>query len=189
MAAGVERLARVELRQRAARYTSLDGRVAEDEYFYAEQKARVVLEAERYYREMFLGQESSWNLRDRHMARTLAARRDHLDRTRGVAKVVVWGHNSHVGDARATEMGQRRELNVGQLVRERYPGESVHVGFTTADGTVTAASDWNARAERKRVRLPLPGSYEEAFHRAVEPLHPNVEWQAGEPPETYPSGL
>jgi erythromycin esterase-like protein len=87
-----------------------------------------------------------------------------LDRQVGQAKVVVWAHNSHVGDTRATEMGQRGELNIGQLARERYGVEAILVGFTTHHGTVTAASEWGGPAERKRVRPALPGSYEGMFH-------------------------
>ena len=82
------------------------------------------------------------------------------------AKVVVWEHNSHLGDARATEMGQGGEWNVGQLVRQRYGADCVLVGFTTYDGTVTAASNWHGAAERKLVRPALPGSYEALFHQA-----------------------
>ena len=82
------------------------------------------------------------------------------------AKVVVWAHNSHLGDARATEMGRRGELNVGQLVREKYGQDAMLIGFTTHHGTVTAASDWGEPAERKRVRPALAGSYEALFHAA-----------------------
>jgi len=78
----------------------------------------------------------------------------------------VWAHNSHLGDARATEMGQRGELNVGQLVREKHGHEAILIGFTTHHGTVTAASDWDGPAERKHVRPALPGSYESMFHDA-----------------------
>jgi erythromycin esterase-like protein len=155
----------VELRRSAADYASRDGRVAEDEYFYAEQNARLALNAERYYRAMFRGRASSWNLRDTHMADTLDALVRHLDAHGRPARLVIWAHNSHLGDARATEMGQRGEINLGQLVRERYPGQSVSIGFTTFDGTVTAASEWNAPAERKRVRPGLPGSIESVMHQ------------------------
>src|SRR5215207_3319664 len=155
----------VELRRRAAEYASRDGRVAEDEFFFAEQNARLVKNAEEYYRSMFRGQASSWNLRDRHMVETLHALVAHLNgRSEGGAKVVVWAHNSHLGDARATEMGERGEWSVGQLVREKYGGESVLVGFTTYAGTVTASSDWDAQPERKRVRPALKDSYEALFH-------------------------
>jgi erythromycin esterase-like protein len=159
----------LELQRRAAEFARRDGRVAEDEFFYAEQNARLVKNAEEYYRSMFRGRVSSWNLRDRHMAETLDALVAYLGRQEGIAKVVVWEHNSHIGDARATEMGQGGELNVGQLVREKYGREAVLVGFSTYSGTVTAASDWGAPAERKRVRPALAGSYEELFHRVGFP--------------------
>jgi len=153
----------VELQERAADYARRDGQVAEDELFYAEQNARLVKDAEAYYRAMFLAEVPSWNLRDRHMADTLDALVAHLER-QGDARIVVWAHNSHLGDARATEMSRRGELNVGQLVRERHGRDAVLVGFTTHHGTVTAASDWGGPAERKRVRPALPGSYEAMFH-------------------------
>ena len=145
------------LRRRAEAYLRRDGWVAEDELFFAEQNARVVRDAEEYYQQMYRAEVSSWNLRDRHMAGTLDALVEHLDRRLGRAKVVVWEHNSHVGDARATAMGARGELNVGQLARQRYGNECLLVGFTTYDGAVTAASDWGDAAERKRVRPALPG--------------------------------
>ena len=154
----------VDLQRRADEYASLDGAVAEDEYFQAEQNARLARNAEEYYRAMYRGRHSSWNLRDCHMAETLDALIAHLDRQGGAGKVVVWEHTSHLGDARATEMGARGELNVGQLVRERYGAGAVNVGFTTYTGTVTAASDWGGLAERKRVRPGLAGSYEALFH-------------------------
>jgi erythromycin esterase-like protein len=159
----------VELQRRADRYAHLDGRVAEDEYFYAEQNARLAKNAEEYYRTMFHGRVSSWNLRDRHMVETLDALVPHLDRHGGRTKVVVWAHNSHLGDARATQMGDAGEWNVGQLVRERHATETVLVGLTTDHGTVTAASDWDGPAERKRVRPGLPGSVEALFHETGIP--------------------
>jgi erythromycin esterase-like protein len=159
----------IELRQRAAAYASTDGRVADDEFFFAEQNARLVKNAEEYYRSMFRGRVESWNRRDTHMAETLDALAAHLGSRGPKAKIAVWEHNSHLGDARATEIGDAGEFNVGQLVRERYGGESVLVGFTTHHGTVTAASDWDAAAERKRVRPALPGSYEVLFHEVGIP--------------------
>jgi erythromycin esterase-like protein len=159
----------VELRHRAADYAQRDGRVAGDEFFRAEQNARLVKNAEEYYRTMFQGRVSSWNLRDCHMAETLDALLTHLDTQFSTTKAVVWEHNSHLGDARATEMGTRGELNVGQLVRERHGREAMLVGFSTYHGTVTAASDWGAPAERKRVRPGLPGSYEALFHEVGIP--------------------
>jgi erythromycin esterase-like protein len=113
---------------------------------------------------MFRGRISSWNLRDRHMAETLEALVAHLERTGGRSKVAVWEHNSHIGDARATDMGHAGEWNVGQLARERFGDDAVLVGLTTYSGTVTAASDWDAPAERKRVRPGMAGSWEALFH-------------------------
>ena len=241
----------VELQRRVAEYSTRDGRIAEDEFFYAEQNARLAKNAEEYYRAMFRGRVSSWNLRDRYMAGTLGALVKHLDRHGGRSKLVVWAHNSHLGDARATEMGEGGELNVGQLVRERWGREAVLVGFSTYSGTVTAARDWDEQPERRRVREALEGSYEALFHavgipnfllnlrdddgaaeqlhprrleraigvvyrpeterlshyfhasladqfdvvlhfdetRAVEPLERTANWEAGEPPETYPTGF
>jgi erythromycin esterase-like protein len=154
----------VELRSRMAEYAARDGRVASDEFFYAEQNARLIRNAEEYYRSMLQGPVVSWNLRDRHMAETLAALQRHLGED---AKIVVWAHNSHLGDARATEMSTRGELNLGQLLRERHGAAVVNVGFTTYGGTVTAASDWDAPAERKTVRPALEGSYEVLFHQVA----------------------
>src|SRR6266567_1073850 len=156
----------VELRRRAADYASRDGRVAQDEFFFAEQNARLVLNAEKYYRSMFRGRVASWNLRDQHMAETLNALVTHLNSKGQPAKVAVWEHNSHLGDARATYMADSGELNVGQLVRAHYGPEAVLIGFTTYTGTVTAASDWDGPAERKRVRPALVNSYEALFHEA-----------------------
>lgn len=159
----------IELQRRAAEYANRDGLVAADEFFFAEQNARLVKNAEEYYRSMFQGSVSSWNLRDRHMAETLELLVDHLSRHYGTAKIVVWEHNSHLGDARATEMGQRGELNVGQLVRERHEHDSRLIAFSTYTGTVTAASDWGGPAERKRVRPALSESYEALFHEVGLP--------------------
>lgn len=155
----------LEVQRRKAEPSQSDGRVHEDELFYAEQNARLVKNAEEYYRTMFRGRVDSWNLRDRHMAETLEALIRHLGRRGGAgARVVVWAHNSHIGDARATAMGASGEWNVGQLTRQRL-GDGVRlIGFTTYGGTVTAASDWDAPAERKRIRPALPGSYEALLH-------------------------
>ena len=241
----------VDLQRRRAEYASQDSRLARDDFFYAEQNARLVRNAERYYRSMFRGRTESWNLRDRHMADTIEELLRFLEQPWAPAKIVVWAHNSHLGDARATELGEYGELNVGQLVRERHGADSVSVGFTTYSGTVTAAADWDAPAERKTVRPALPNSYERLFHEtgtprfllairddkaladaltsprleraigvvykpetergshyfharlaqqfdyalhfdettALEPLERTAVWTAGEPAETYPSGL
>jgi erythromycin esterase-like protein len=234
----------LELRGQAAALAR-DERTAEpDEHFYAEQNARLVLNAERYYRAMFRGGVESWNLRDRHMAETLEQLSAHLERISGRAKVALWEHNSHLGDNRATELGGSGQLNVGQLVREQYGQAALLVGFTTYTGTVTAASQWGGPAERKNVRPALPGSWEELFHEqragsflldnsqlhgrrleraigviyqpqterishyfharladqfdavvhidettALEPLERTSEWEAGELPETFPTGI
>ena len=159
----------LDLRARAAEAARSGGASPEDELFHAEQNARLVKNAEEYYRSMFRRRDSSWNLRDCHMADTLDALLRHLDREGNPAKVVVWEHNSHIGDARATEMGAEGEWNVGQLVREPWGGQAVLVGFTTHHGTVTAASGWDAPAERKRVRPGLPGSVEALLHEVGVP--------------------
>ena len=159
----------LELQRRAAELARIDGEAATEEFFSAEQNARLVRNAEKYYRTMFGGRVSSWNLRDRHMAETLEALAGHLRRRHGRAKVVVWAHNSHLGDARATEMGRMGELNLGQLVRERHPADCVLVGFSTYGGTVTAADNWDEPARTKRVRPGLPGSYEDLFHATGSP--------------------
>ena len=242
-----------ELRTRAQELARRDGRLPEDEHFYAEQNARLVRNAEQYYRSMFRGRVQSWNLRDRHMAETLAALLRHFDGRTGRAgpsRAVVWEHNSHLGDARATQMGDLGEWNVGQLVREEHGDDAVLVGFTTHSGTVTAANDWDGAGLRRNVRPALDGSYEALFHeadpddfmlllddpalrealpaealeraigvvyrpetervshyfsarlreqfdvvlhydvtRALEPLERTAEWDRGEAPETWPSGL
>ena len=157
----------VELRRAAAEYARRDGRVAPDDLFYAEQNARLVRNAERYYRAMFGSRVASWNLRDRHMAETLEALIAFLDKQdlgAGHSKVVLWAHNSHLGDARATEMGAAGELNLGQLVRQSHARDAILAGFTTFQGTVTAASNWDEPAMRKEVRPALPDSYEALFH-------------------------
>jgi erythromycin esterase-like protein len=159
----------VELRNQAADYARRDGRIAADEYFFAEQNARLVANAEQYYRSMFRGRVSSWNLRDTHMAETLDAVVERLEREGDRARVCVWAHNSHLGDARATAMGQGGELNVGQLARQRYGRDSCLVGFTTFSGTVTAAHDWDEPAGRRDVRPGLAGSVESLFHRLEIP--------------------
>ena len=152
----------MELRRRSTELVSADADAGEAELFYAEQHARLVANAERYYRSMFGDRTSSWNLRDEHMAGTIHSLMTHLDGAG--AKMVVWAHNSHLGDARATEMSERGELNVGQLVREKFAEESFLIGFSTYAGTVTAARDWDSPAEQRRVRPGLGESYEELFH-------------------------
>jgi erythromycin esterase-like protein len=156
----------VELQRAAGAYAKLDGRLDPDALFYAEQNARVVRNAEAYYRAAVAGGVHSWNLRDRHMTDTLGLLAEYLGRGGEETKIVVWAHNSHLGDATWTELGTHGELNVGQLVREQHARDAVLVGFTTYSGTVTAASDWDAPAQRKHVRPALEGSYESLFHAA-----------------------
>jgi len=142
--------------------TSHDPR-SEEEFFYAEQNARLVKNAEGYYRSMFRGRDQSWNLRDAHMTETLVALLGHYGKGSN-AKAVVWAHNSHLGDARATDMAQRGEWNMGQLARELFGDRVYSIGFSTFAGTVTAAQDWGAPAERRRVRPAMHGSCEDLFH-------------------------
>jgi erythromycin esterase-like protein len=158
-----------ELRRRGSEYLQRDGHVAADEFFWAEQNAVVIKNAEQYYRTMFRGDVPSWNLRDHHMMETLLALVTHLDQSQRSTKVVVWAHNSHLGNATATEMSERGEINLGQLVRDHAGRDAVSIGFTTNTGTVTAASDWDAPAERKNVRPALAESYEGLFHEVGLP--------------------
>ena len=153
-----------DLRRRAAEYAARDGRIAADEYFVAEQNARVVRDAEAYYRAMFRGGAESWNLRDRHMMTTLEALVDHAGGAARSGRVVVWAHNSHLGDARATSLSAHGEWNVGQLARERFGHAVYSIGMTTHAGEVTAAHRWEGAAARRIVRPSLPGSYERVFH-------------------------
>lgn len=159
----------IDLRNRAAEYAARDGYAAQEQYFFAEQNARLIRNAEQYYRSMFAARAESWNLRDTHMMGTLEALLEWVGRQSGVAKAVVWAHNSHLGDARATQMSQWGELNLGQLVRQRYGRDAYLLGFTTHAGTVTAARGWGEPAERRKVRPSLDGSYERLFHDAGIP--------------------
>jgi erythromycin esterase-like protein len=147
--------------------SSTDDR-AGDELFFAQENARLVKNAEEYYRTMFRGRVSSWNLRDRHMTETIRRLDEHLGRGGSPQKIAIWAHNSHLGDASATEMGDAGEYNVGQLMRECCGQETFLIGFSTYTGTVTAASDWDGEIETKRVRPGLPGSYEALFHASGE---------------------
>ncbi|HYF19599.1 MAG TPA: erythromycin esterase family protein [Ramlibacter sp.] len=145
-----------------------DGAVQEDPdaLFHAQQNARLVRSAEQYYRSMFRGRVSSWNLRDLHMADTLQALSAHLQERLGEPpRMAVWAHNSHLGDASCTAMGEEGEWNVGELMRKRWPAETFLLGFTTYEGTVRAASEWDQPGEVKTVRPGLPGSWEDVFHQ------------------------
>jgi erythromycin esterase-like protein len=154
-----------ELYTHAAQLAMQDGQAAEDAFFSVQQNARLAKNAEAYYRAMFRGRVSSWNLRDTHMADSLDALLHYLTQRNGSpAKIVIWAHNSHLGDARATEMGEGGEINLGQLARERHGRDAFLIGQTTYHGTVTAATDWDDPAQRKTVRPGMPGSYEGLFH-------------------------
>ncbi len=153
-----------------ARGTERDAETMADaeDRFALEQNARLVKSAEEYYRTMFHGTASSWNLRDSDMVATLDELVSHLEQSGDrAAKVVVWAHNVHVGDARRTARSALGEHSLGQLVRERYGADAVLVGLTTYQGTVTAAPDWNAPAEHMRVRPALAASFESLLHAAA----------------------
>ncbi|MFC4638346.1 erythromycin esterase family protein [Deinococcus hohokamensis] len=152
----------VELQRREA---ELSRGTSDDEHFFAEQNARLARNAEQYYRAMFRGREDSWNVRDTHMVETLAALVERAEAQGQEAKVVVWAHNSHLGDARASAMGrQRGEVNLGQLTRERWPDSTLIIGQSTYSGTVRAADDWDEPAQVMTVRPGMPGSLEALLH-------------------------
>lgn len=134
-----------------------------DRHFDALQNARLVADAERYYRVMYYGSRAAWNLRDRHMFDTLESL---LDFHGAGSKAIVWAHNSHVGDSSATDMSLRGEFNLGHLCRQAFGKDVCSIGFGTDSGTVAAASDWDAPMETKAVRPGLAGSYEKLFHES-----------------------
>jgi protein-L-isoaspartate(D-aspartate) O-methyltransferase len=148
-----------ELLARRIEYSEADG----DDFADALHNARLVANAERYYRVMYYGSVESWNLRDQHMFDTLESL---LAFRTPESKIVVWEHNSHIGDARATEMGARGEHNVGSLSRVKFGDALFTVGFGTDHGTVAAASEWDGPMEIKRVRSARSDSYEGLFHAA-----------------------
>lgn len=148
---------------RRQEYALRDG----ERYLDAVQNARLVTNAERYYRTMYYGSRASWNLRDSHMFETLNALLNFYGQD---SKAVIWAHNSHVGDASATEMGVRGEHNIGQLCREQFEDRAYLIGFGTDRGSVAAASDWDGPMQIKSVRPSLKGSYEHRFHQTSEEL-------------------
>ena len=152
-----------DLLERRLDYARADG----DRFFDATSNAHLVAAAEEYYRVMYYGGPASWNLRDQHMFDTL----ERLLAFRGPnAKAVVWAHNSHVGDARATEMGAARgEHNIGQLCRQTLGDAAFSIGFGTHTGTVAAATDWDGPMQIKKVRPSHPSSYERLCHDADVP--------------------
>lgn len=152
----------VELLRKRADYIPRDG----ERYFDAAQNARLIADAERYYRIMYYGSRASWNLRDTHMFDTLQAVLDH----HGLgSRAVIWAHNSHIGDASATEMGRRGEHNIGQLCRAHFGGACYAIGFGTNDGTVAAAAGWDEPMQVMSVRPAHAQSYERVFHLTEAP--------------------
>ena len=152
-----------DLLEKRLAYAAEDG----EGFLDAERNARLVAAAERYYRIMYNGDAESWNLRDSHMFETLQS----ILESRGPnSRAVVWAHNSHIGDARATDMGMRRgELNIGQLCRQWWEDEAALIGFGTHTGTVAAATHWDDDMEVKQVRPSREGSYERVSHDAGVP--------------------
>ena len=149
------------LRKRGA-YSEHDG----ERFMDAVQNARLVANAERYYRIMYYGSRASWNLRDTHMFETLKNLMSHHGPR---SKAIVWAHNSHVGDSAATEMSARDEYNIGHLCREEFGNGCYSIGFGTHSGTVAAASNWDEPMEIKDVRASLAGSYERLCHETGDP--------------------
>jgi erythromycin esterase-like protein len=154
-----------EMEQRFAAWQNNPQRERNDDLFSAYQSARVVKNAEAYYRLSYNRGFSTWNLRDNHMADTIHALTGYLDALgNSKSKIVVWAHNTHQGDARMTDMGETGELNVGYLMRKATDGNSVLIGFTTYTGRVMAASEWGLEGVTMKVRPALPGSYSRLFH-------------------------
>ena len=149
------------LHQRSA-YAEHDG----ERFMDAVQNARLIANAERYYRIMYYGSRASWNLRDSHMFETLKTLLSYYESR---SKIVVWAHNSHIGDAAATEMHSRGEYNLGHLCRKEFGEQSYSIGFGTNTGTVAAASDWDGPMEIKTVQPARPDSYEHLCQRTGIP--------------------
>jgi protein-L-isoaspartate(D-aspartate) O-methyltransferase len=143
-------------------YAEHDG----ERFLDAIQNARLIANAEEYYRVMYYGSRASWNLRDTYMFETLQTLREHYWPEN---KVVVWAHNSHVGDASATEMASRGEFNIGSLCRKAFGKDMYSIGFGTDSGTVAAASDWDGPMEVKALRPAMDRSYERLFHETTLP--------------------
>ncbi|HEX8393433.1 MAG TPA: erythromycin esterase family protein [Longimicrobium sp.] len=153
----------------AARHAARAPGMDREASFAALQHARVVQNAEEYFRLLYQGGESTWNRRDQHMAETLDAILAHLAEQGRTPRVVVWAHNTHSGDARHSDMGERGELSVGQVMRERHDGHTVLIGFTTYGGTVMAAEEWDAPGRVRRLNPGWPESYAGLFHQTGIP--------------------
>ncbi|WP_286903304.1 erythromycin esterase family protein [Vreelandella sedimenti] len=139
---------------------------SEEAYFNATQNARVVRAAEQYYRLMYRGSTQSWNLRDHHMFDTL---QQVIEAKGSDAKVVVWAHNSHIGNASATEMGWQGQFNIGELCRTAYRDQAVLIGFGTHTGSVAAADDWDSPMKVKQIVPSRADSFERIFHETRLP--------------------
>ncbi|WP_092009854.1 erythromycin esterase family protein [Marinobacter daqiaonensis] len=151
-----------ELYERRAKLEAKDG----TRFFNAMQNARLIANAEEYYRTMLFGTHSGWNLRDTHMFETLESLLEHYgENSRGV----VWAHNSHIGNSAATDMSRRGEFNIGQLCREKFGSKMYSIGFGTDNGTVAAADDWGDPVDIKQVRPSREDSYEYLCHRSGVP--------------------
>jgi erythromycin esterase-like protein len=147
----------VGLRRRAAE--------GSEDRFHAEQNARLVVHAEDHYRAVLRSDVAGWNVRERHMAETLAALTAHLEGDGASARTVVWAHNAHAGDVRATELARRRRLSLGQLMRQRAGAATLLIGLTTYEGSVTAARDWGEPPEPTPVPPAVRGSHEHRLHQ------------------------
>lgn len=142
-----------------------ENKLSLDQAFDLEQNARVIKNGEDYYRSLFISGKNTWNLRDSHMFEMLNfIIESYKKKNINTPKIIIWAHNTHVGDASATEFTQRGEFNIGQLIREKFGAKSVSIGFMTYTGTVSAASNWHSPVERKFVRNSLMGSFEFLFH-------------------------
>jgi erythromycin esterase-like protein len=150
--------------RRAPEQLRKEGVLLVDECFFEEENPALMAQAEEYYSTLFLGRVDAWNMRETHLAATLTNLIEFLGRTRPNPRVVVWAHNTHAGDSRATEMGGHQELSLGQFARDRFGSAATLVGFTTHTGLVTAASVWGGPSQRHDVVPSIAGSYERLFH-------------------------
>ncbi len=141
-------------------------KISQDDSFYLMQNAKVVKNSEIYYRSLYINEVNNWNLRDSHMMETLEEIIKYYNK-KGIKKpkIIVWAHNSHIGNSAFTQMSLQEEFNIGQLVKEKFNNNSFSLGFTTYNGTVSAASNWDNPVERKIIRNALPESYEFLFHQ------------------------
>jgi erythromycin esterase-like protein len=156
----------VQMRQNLSRFTGEWEFRDMEEWLGATENARAVVDAEEYYRTMFSDPTGSWNLRERHMADTADFLLSHLDDYQSPARVIIWAHNSHVGDSRATDMGTRGDYTLGRYMRERHGHQKTTlIGWSTHGGTVTAARDWDMPALNRQVRPALEDSMEEMMHQ------------------------